>query len=693
MRQAAAYLAAGVMIALASAARADELIVLIPAEGDRPASMMMNDHLMARWREAHARWREEYEARATTETIADYQKRLRGQFEEAIGAWPQRTPLNAKVTGVVRREGHRVEKVIYESMPGVYVAGALFLPEGDAFRAPNPGVPGVPGVLFVCGHSRDGKAWSPYQRAAALLALNGVAALMIDPIDQGERLQLLDEEGKAPIWGTTAHQMLGVQSMLLGRNTAWFEVWDGMRGIDYLQSRPEVDPERIGVMGNSGGGTQSVQIMTLDDRVKAAAVSCYITSFDRLLNTIGPQDAEQNIFGQLTFGMDHADYLMMRGPMPTLICAATKDFFDIGGTWDSFRDAKRLYTRLGFPERIDLMEADAGHNYDAPAREASARWMVRWLRGEDRVIVEPEIVELSAEEITASPRGQVMMMEGARSVYEVNQAYEAELKAKRAAYWSSIETDEQKEEARRRVREIVGIRPLADIPPAEVTKVGEVVREGFTIEKLAIRPGEGIVLPALLYLPRRQAEAEHVPVFLHALDEGKTGDAHHTRDIEQRAIEQGVASLIVDLRGLGETRRTGAVLYDGAFGSDGKEVALAYLLGLNYVSMRAEDLLVCARYLRERFPQRLLVLSSSGHMTGVAAMHAAALEPDLFFSVSAWQSLRSWSDVVATPITRNQFVTAVHGALEFYDLPDLQGLWGRNTINSRPVGADLRPIE
>ena len=108
------------------------------------------------------------------------------------------------------------------------------------------------------------------------------------------------------------------------------------------------------------------------------------------MDTIGPQDAEQNIHAQIAFGMDHADYVLMRAAKPTLMCTATRDFFDIGGAWDTFREAKRLYGRLGFPERVDLVENDAEHGFNSPLRVAAVRWMRRWLLGVDDAITEPD---------------------------------------------------------------------------------------------------------------------------------------------------------------------------------------------------------------------------------------------------------------------------------------------------------------
>ncbi len=233
----------------------------------------------------------------------------KGTAKTEFAAWIAACELHPE--GPVRCDGYHVEKIIFESRPKHYVTAILFLPDAEKYKAPYPG------VLVPCGHSNIAKAADSYQKMGALLALNGMAALVFDPIDQGERGQLIEDWPK--LWGTKAHTMVAIGSILLGRNTATFEVWDGMRGIDYLQSRQEVDPKRIGCTGNSGGGTQTSYLMALDDRIIAASPSCYITNFDRLLNTLGGQDAEQNIYAQLAFGMDHADYLMMRAPTPILI--------------------------------------------------------------------------------------------------------------------------------------------------------------------------------------------------------------------------------------------------------------------------------------------------------------------------------------------------------------------------------------
>ncbi|MHC4996634.1 MAG: alpha/beta hydrolase family protein, partial [Planctomycetota bacterium] len=454
--------------------------------------------MMKRWLageidKAGVAWRERYETLKTAEQIAAYQARLKAFFVEVVGGWPERTPLNARVTGEVKRPGFTVRKVIFESQPGHFVSNLLFVP--DAVKYPGR----RPGVLLVCGHADEGKANDKYQRAAALLALNGVVCLMMDPIEQGERYQMVDAAGKPKYRGNTLnHTMSGVGSILLGRNTARFEIWDGMRAIDYLQSLDFVDGSKIGCLGNSGGGTQTAYLMALDERIVAASPSCYITRMDILIDERGPQDAEQNIHGQLAYGMWHSDYLLMRAPKPTLMCVATHDYFDIEGAWSVYRDAKRLFGRMGYAERVDLAEHDAPHGYNQPLREAAARWMVRWLSGDDRVIFEPEIEVLSIEEANCTPGGRVMSLPGARSVYDLNRDEETRLSAQRATAWQGGAT----KTLLNKVRKVAGVRRLNDLPMPVTDEIGRDDVGGTVVEKVVMRVEDGVFLPLVVVKPK-----------------------------------------------------------------------------------------------------------------------------------------------------------------------------------------------
>jgi len=657
----------------AAAFSRDDLRVL-PEKIDNVATGDMMSHYLSRLAGQNFEdWKSRYEQRKTPEQIAEYQKCLREKFIEAIGGLPERTPLNPQVTGIISRDGYRIEKIIFESQQKHHVSALLFLPDAGKYKPPYPG------VLVPCGHSDNGKAYESYQTMGALLALNGMAGLVFDPVDQGERSQMLSQ---LPILaGTRAHTMLGVGSILLGRNTARFEIWDGMRAIDYLQSRPEVDPKRIGCTGNSGGGTQTSYLMSLDERIVAAAPSCYITGFERLLDTIGPQDAEQNIYGQLAFGMDHADYLMMQAPMPILICAATGDFFDITGVWNSFRYAKRLYTRMEFAERIDLLENDAGHNYNRLQRQGVVRWMSRWLLDKDVPIIEPEVKLLSDEEVQCAPGGQVMNLDGARSTYDLNRDLEKDLAGRRKKLWAAGNQAELLDEVRR----IAGIRKLAELPEPKVTRSETVERDGYQVKKIFLTPEDGIYLPALMFVPGTDAGQAAV-LYIH--EQGKAANAAPGGPIEAM-VKAGKSVLAVDVRGTGETQQSKQGQLSGATGSDWKDVFTAYLLGRSYVGMRAEDVLVCARFLQQE-QAGPVELIAAGNVT-IPALHAAALEPELFGSVRLTGMLSSWSNVIESGRSYNQQVNAVQGALATYDLPDLAATLGKKLIVKEPANALGQP--
>lgn len=633
---------------------AEDLKTLPPKIDGVEPKAMMHTYLMERLREAVDRHDATYEAIKTPEQATAYQQRMRQFFIDQLGGFPERTPLNSKIAGKQDRGAYRVEKVVFESRPRHYVTAVLYLPNT---------APPHPGVLVPCGHSANGKAEGAYQRACILLATNGFVVLCYDPIDQGERHQLLSDQGKPLAAGTTGHSMIGVGSILLGLNTASYRVWDGMRAIDYLQSRPEVDGERIGCTGNSGGGTLTSYLMALDDRIVCAAPSCYLTSFRRLMEKAGPQDLEQNIHGQIAYGLDHAEYVMIRATKPTLMCCATRDFFDINGSWESFRQAKRFYTRLGFSERVDLIETDAPHGFSTQLRTGATRWMRRWLLNKDDAITEPqpEVAVAKDAEMLCTPQGEVMRLPGARSVYDFNADFESRLAQGRKKLWQAAE----KSSALEQVRKISGIRELAALPKVKCEAVGEVKRPGYRIEKLVLRPGPGIWLAALGFVPEKQSGPPCL--YLHA--EGKQADAAPGGPIE-KLVQAGHLVLAADLRGIGETQGAGGKTL---FGPEWKDVSLAYMLDMSYLAMRAEDVLNCARFLqtyRAEGKPRPVRLVSIGRV-GPPALHAAALEPQLFASAELRGCLRSWADVVRTPKASNQYVNVVHGALKVYDLPDL----------------------
>src|SRR5581483_1619393 len=238
---------------------AQESLTVLPAEG--AARKMFSAYLLAEAQKCFDRRRAEVAALKTPDDVRRRQERLRTRFIEALGGFPERTPLNAVIVGKAQRDGYSIEKVIYESRPHHHVTATLYLPAG---KGP------FPGVLMPIGHSSNVKAADYIQRGCILLAKHVLAALAYDPIGQGERRQLLDGMGKPAISNsTTEHTLVGIGALLVGQNTATYRIWDGIRSLDYLASRPEIDPQRLGCTGCSGGGTLTAYLMALDDRIAA----------------------------------------------------------------------------------------------------------------------------------------------------------------------------------------------------------------------------------------------------------------------------------------------------------------------------------------------------------------------------------------------------------------------------------------
>lgn len=609
---------------------------------------LLNKYLLQQVAEAEAKIQQTAKGLTSEAELKRWQEDLRTNFLSALGALPERTPLNAKVTGTVERDGYTVEKVLFESRPHHYVTGALFLPDPEKFKPPYPG------ILIPCGHSATGKGIEAYQRGAVLSAANGMAAFLFDPIDQGERMQRLNEQGKPMLQGTGGHNHTGVSAIPLGWNTATFRVWDGMRALDYLASRPEVDAEKLGCMGNSGGGTLTSFLTALDPRIQSSSPSCYITTLRKVCESIGPQDAEQNIFGQLAFGMDHAEFMLMRAPIPVRLCAAKRDFFPIEGTREAFARIKGVHQQLGFDSRITLVEHDATHGWAEPLRVAAVDWMRFWLRGEDQIEVPSEDdMGIGEQDILVTEKGQVMLLPEARNVYDLMRDESRRLAIAR--------NKAANRDLRAAVRARAGIRALNDLPSPKVEVVGKIERDWGVIEKLTLEVLPGVPLPALRYVPK---QAKGNPVLL-AHGQGKQAASEEAEAL----AKQSRMVLAIDLTAMGELEGSGKRFYGSSI-KDESDAMIAYLLGKSLVGIRAEDLLAAARYLTtQQEGTKSVELIATGWAT-TPALHAAVAEPELFAKTSLRERTKTWGEVIAEE-DRHRFSDLVHGALHDYDLDDL----------------------
>ncbi|MBQ3387973.1 MAG: hypothetical protein IJG60_02020 [Thermoguttaceae bacterium] len=617
-----------------------------------PGKMMYNS-LISKIDDAQKRWRAGYENLKTETDIAAYQQARRDFFYAQLGRMWERTPLNAAVTGIIDKPEYRAEKILLETLPHFYATGTLFLPRPEKYAPPYPG------VLVVCGHAAEGKASDYYQGLCVLGAMNGLAMYIQDPIDQGERLQHFDGEGNPVCHTTFAHSLAGIGSILLGRNTATYEVWDMIRGLDFLQSRGDIISDKLGVAGNSGGGTQSSYLMALDSRVFCAAPSCYLCSlYGAQTHKSVPQDAEQNIFGQLGFGMDHADYIIMRAPNPTLLNTKTGDFFDIHDTWTAYRDALRIYSRQEHSERLSIIEIEGEHGYCPEILDATVSWFLRWLAGRDvRITGSYPLPLLTTDEIKSVPNG-VMALPGARTTYDINRDYSEELKETRKAGLENL----TREEFAERVRRTAVIRPLEEIPYPEPWAVPD------RPEMAVLKTDSGIGIP----ICRQAAGNGSGTVKLIAAETGNQS-AEVSRIAKEIGGDRGDAVWSIEPRGWGESRTEGTSYYNkDVFGPDGTVWYLAYLLGETYVGSRAEDILAAARWLKEN-EECQIELTADSPSSALAALHAAAAAPELFGKISLGADIlpRSWAGYVDSAPEPFLLQNVIHGVLRVYDVEDL----------------------
>lgn len=594
-------------------------------------------------------------------------KFLREAMVSAIGGFPERTPLNVRVTETVKRDGYSVEKIIFESRPKFYVTAHRFMPDPEKFKAPYPG------VVVPCGHSRSGKLAPWYQRPGVLGAKNGFVTLVYDPIDQGERSQMRPTTNLT--WSSTAeHNRTGVRAVLLGWNTAQFRIYDGMRAIDVMEEDSRVDSSKIGVFGISGGGTLTSYLMALDDRVRAACPAGYLSTLRAVCDHCGPQDAEQNIFGQLSFGLNHLGYVLMRAPSPVLMCCTHADFFPFGGSLETAAIAKKTFAMLGAHSNFGMFDVPGPHHWFESERMASLAWMKgRFGLAEDPGKTGMEAFKIldvgfsyATEDIgfadsenpqrhitqsgKVTPRGYVLDLPGARSVYDIMRDEEIRSAVRSGTLSPAL------------VRKTAGFRGR----DALVWKKGDVQEKilgGVTVRiSPLVLPGM-LRVPTVTFLPR---DTKARPALL-VTDAARTNLAGKVCSL----VSSGRPVMVAELRAFGET---GVVRKRGFYGckdADEEISMMCYLLGESLVGHRAEDMICAAAALSSQTGGGKVDLFCEGR-AAVPGAHAFYAEPGLFASIKCERAPESWADVLADVQVRSyRFANTVHGALRLYDWTDL----------------------
>ena len=381
------------------------------------AGSQLKDYIYARSRAAFAAGDRQRDAITTAAGLRQRQDYIRRTIIASLGGLPPLdTPLNARVTGIIEEDGFRIEKIIFESQPHHYVTANLYVPA--ARPAARTGA-----VLFLSGHHDTARLHAEYQHVCQTLARAGLIVLAQDPVGQGERLSYFDPAtGQNPVGiGTRDHDYAGAQCRLIGDSLARTMLHDALRGIDYLRSRPDVEPTRIGVTGNSGGGTQTSLVMLADPRIAAAAPATFIMSRDSYQRTGQAQDAEQIWPGFTQAGLDHEDILLAMAPKPVCVLAVKSDFFPIEGTRRTVQRCRRFWALSSAGSDLELVEDNSTHFYTPALANAAARFFARHLLGRDVDLAGFAPSTLPVEHLHCTKSGQVRAeFPDAKFVFETN---------------------------------------------------------------------------------------------------------------------------------------------------------------------------------------------------------------------------------------------------------------------------------
>ncbi len=626
-------------------------------------------------------------------TKNDWLKRqqvVKNKLKELIGNFPKKEALNPEITGIIQKEGYRIEKIIYEPVPGYYETGCLYIPDKINGKAPA--------ILNVFGHDQASFREEYYQVIITNLVKKGMIVFAIDPLGQGEHVQYYDREIKFSAIGYSVieHCYFGNVCFLAGVSSAKHFIWDGIRAIDYLLTRSEVDPENIGVTGFSGGGTVTSYLMALDDRVKVAIPCSWPTAYRRLLEMKGIGDAETILIHGLAKGITFEDLLEVRSPKPTLMTFTSRDeYLSLQGARDALREAKKVYSAFGKEDNLELVEDDYKHWMTPKIRLAMYAFFQKHFNMTGNPAEEKTDLP-TVKELTVTPTGQIATYKGGKMVFDLNKK-------------ESEKLGENLEQSRRdiakhlikvkiKAREISGYAtPSPDKEGAFIN--GRYQRKGYTVELDAILGESGdYAIPVLLFKPDDSLVKHPAVVYLHS--KGKITDAVPGGEIEE-LVKQGYVVAAADVLGMGETKHT-----SGRGHQDGYT---AVLIGRSMVGIQAGDIIRVVNYLKSRSdvnPQKIGAIAFNEMC--LALLHAAAFDSSINH-ISLIGSLISYQSVIMNRfyrigITKRpgsddywhpyevDFTWGIASVLTAYDLPDLMGcLAPRKIVLAGLIDSMLEP--
>jgi len=630
----AAVAAATILLAFAGSAQAQSAATG-RAELTAYIDGLAREHLKARQGEvAGLKTQAEAEAR---------QARNKAKVLELIGGLPQtRAPLAAKTFGVIQEDGFRVEKITYDSLPGYHVTANVYVPKG---KGP------FPAIIVAPGHGLDGKIGN--RGFAVNLARAGMIVLAYDIVSEGERLQHYDPELGASKVGrpTGEHSLAAWQTAPVGDHVSRYFIWDAVRGLDYLAARPDVDAQRLGAFGCSGGGTITAFLSALDERVKATATACYVTDFDHLLSTVGPQDGEQSIPGFLAAGLDIADFVEMAAPRAYAVVSTTEDMFPFAGAKAAVEEIKGVYKLYGAQDRLSWIYGPGGHGALAPISSDIVAFFTRWLKNEPdkRPFVAPS--RLSPDRLLVTPTGQISTSIGGETIQTLNAARTKQMAAKRPVVATVADVAALRAKLKGDIQAVTFATAQPGAAPPEAV-------EGAN-GALRLKVADGQFADAVLTLP--EGEGRHPAVLL------LTSQPQAVKAEAARLAKAGNLVLTLVARGAGGTEEIKA----SVLGDWNLLATRALLVNKTPLGLRLDDAVLAMDWLAGRADVDAKAIRVYGlGALGPVALHLGAVD-DRVAAIYADNSLTAFHMAVDQPIQRELPEVLQPGVLRRYELADL----------------------
>jgi dienelactone hydrolase len=611
------------------------------------ADVSLNTYLVQQLHVQYDTRRMEFNRAITAkESTLSYIKTVKQQFKALLGTLPENAALKPVITGVIEKQDYRIEKIVYQSFENHHVTANLYVPKGNGK---------FPAVLLFCGHEDLAKATDSYQRTAILFAENGFVVLVVDPISQSERVQLTDDRGKALTRGsTTEHTLLNLSSSLVGTSVAAYELFDNVRSLDYLVTRPEVDVNKIGCLGNSGGAMQAIYFAAFDDRVKIVAPCSYLASRENTLATSGAADGCAQIPNEGLAQLEMSDYLIAAAPKPMLILAGRYDFIDYNGTLQSVDDLKKVYKTLNAPEKLKLFTFDDGHGISKPKREVAVQWFRRWFLNDPKPIREGDLETLTDKELFVTAKNNV------------NLSYPDEVTiAARNLHLFNVMASARQDFAKQslvfrqgKVKELLGIKSFVNKFELETVAPNQVI----------LRYQTEMPLPMRLY--PAAGGAKKVVIWLGAEKE----------EIERYGKQSTDFVVVADVRGTGETMDKAALNDPKYFSQDYRNAVLALHMGKPLVGQRTTDIINLINFVKSdpKLAHLPIEINAIG-LIGIDALHAAFLNPKIS-KVNITKCISSYQEILKQPLAKDRYGAVIPNVLSYYDLPDLVNWIGENKV-------------